>query len=121
MNCDTGISVDTNDSETLMRQAHLTADVYMRAAAERIDVLFGEKFSDKHPELVAAFMKTAAQDFHTAAMLSGFQKLQSGLGGIADALRDDVHRTDHPLMSETLDGISNGLQAVASSIEALRT
>ena len=36
---------------------------------------------------------------------------------ISDALQSDVHRTDHPLMGETLDGISSALKQIADNID----
>ena len=73
------------DAHTLMRQAWMTADDYMRNAAECIDTLFGDGYAEKHPELIGIFMQTAARDFHTAMM-------KAGMDGIADAafgVRDD--------------------------------
>jgi hypothetical protein len=49
--------------ETLMAQATDTAHVYMFRAVESIDRKFGEGYAEKHPELVGAFMQTAALDF----------------------------------------------------------
>lgn len=52
--------------ETLVRQASITAEQYLIAAVESIDDTFGEGYAARHPELVAAFMRTAAVDFNTA-------------------------------------------------------
>ncbi len=52
----------------LMRQAWKTAAEYMDHAKEEIDRTFGEGYAAKHPELVAAFMETAARDFQTGMM-----------------------------------------------------
>lgn len=49
--------------ETLVAQASKTASEYLREAAASIDEMFGEGYSKEHPELVGAFMQTAALDF----------------------------------------------------------
>jgi hypothetical protein len=56
----------TASVETLFKQATMTATDYMVQAVDQIDKTFGEGYAAKHPELVGAFMRTAAADFHTA-------------------------------------------------------
>ena len=51
------------DPETLMRQATMTAHDYMLAAVTDIDKLLGKGYAKKHPELIAAFMRTATTDY----------------------------------------------------------
>ena len=51
--------------EALMRQAAATAAEYLDAAIREIDAALGMGYAAKHPELVAAFMQTAASDFDT--------------------------------------------------------
>ena len=53
----------------LMRQASMTANDYMWDAIRDIDILLGEGYAAKHPELIGAYMQTAAQDYHTAQTL----------------------------------------------------
>lgn len=50
-------------AEFLMRQASMTAQFYMLKAKADIDEMFGNGYAAKHPELVAAYMQTAARDF----------------------------------------------------------
>jgi hypothetical protein len=50
-------------AETLFRQASMTAKTYFHEAIEHIDSSFGEDYAQHHPELIAAFMHTAALDF----------------------------------------------------------
>lgn len=50
----------------LMQQALDTATNYFNAAIRIIDDRFGDDFAKNHPELIAAFMRTAATDFHTS-------------------------------------------------------
>ena len=52
------------DAYELMKQASDTAHNYMLAAKNAIDSQFGEGYAANHPELVGAFMQTAAKDFH---------------------------------------------------------
>ena len=54
--------------DQLMRQAGTTALEYMIYAIDAIDECFGEGYAKKHPELVGAFMRTCAADFHTAVV-----------------------------------------------------
>lgn len=76
----------TADSSTLLRQASMTADVYLRRADQYIDRLFGNGFARANPELVAAFMQAAAIDLGSAivarAIQNGFSELA---GAVADA------------------------------------
>jgi hypothetical protein len=51
------------DNETLLRQAPMTAQTYMACALHDIDALFGKRYAKAHPELIAAYMQTAAIDF----------------------------------------------------------
>jgi hypothetical protein len=104
--------------KTLMRQAKMTAAEYMHAAQVDIDEKFGDGFARKHPELIAAYMTTAAQDFGAATIArsiqDGFDQVQRRLSPL-DAMAENV-RSDHPLMGSTLSDIADGLQAIASAI-----
>lgn len=73
----------TGSYDTLMRQAPDTADVYLRAAIRNIDSSFGDGYAAKHPELVAAMVRTSGADFNTSAMIVAIQEASSL---IADAL-----------------------------------
>jgi hypothetical protein len=55
----------TADTHTLMQQASMTADDYMGQAISRIDRHLGDGYAAKHPELIGAFIQTAALDFAT--------------------------------------------------------
>lgn len=46
-----------------MEQAGWTADTYLGAAIKYIDKRFGKGYAKKNPQLVGAFMQTAAIDF----------------------------------------------------------
>ena len=60
-------SITANATE-LMEQASMTADAYLRQAIERIDSHLGKGYAAQHPELIGAFMQTAAIDFGAATL-----------------------------------------------------
>jgi hypothetical protein len=60
-------------AEAAMEQASMTAKTYMLEAVTDIDDVFGKGYAGCHPELVGAYMITAALDFHATATSSGLQ------------------------------------------------
>ena len=76
------LDVHITSSAEVMRQASMTANDYMLNAKARIDAAFGTDYAYEHPELVAAFMRTAAQDFHTAMMKAAAQDIRDVLEAI---------------------------------------
>lgn len=76
----------TDDAETLLRQASMTADTYLAAAIRDINTRLGEGYAQKHPELVAAFIDVCAKDFGTAVLANS---IQEAAGKIASALSRD--------------------------------
>ncbi len=83
----------TANFDTLMRQASSTASDYMRAAVDAIDKQFGTGYAKAHPELVAAFMQTAAADF-SAGLSSktlghALTRITTAIDDLADAIRAD--------------------------------
>ena len=56
----------TCDAEALMRQAHYTAHEYLMHGVSDINKWLGEGYAEKHPELLGAYMRTAALDFLAA-------------------------------------------------------
>ncbi|KGK24271.1 hypothetical protein [Pseudomonas plecoglossicida] len=69
----------TADYGTLMRQAGMTATDYMIDAVDAIDRQFGEGYAKKHPELVGAFIQTAAADFNAACLSVAIQEFAASL------------------------------------------
>lgn len=65
--------------ETLMNQASHTAENYMRDAITTIDQMFGAGYAKGHPELVAAYMNAAAQDFHATATVIAGQRIERAI------------------------------------------
>ena len=79
----------TADATTLMRQAPMTAQVYLTEAVRCIDEQFGKGYAKEHPDLVSAFMNVCGQDFTTAI-----------LGKSVEHLADAVTEKQHPLLGE---------------------
>jgi hypothetical protein len=72
--------------DALLRQAGMTAHDYMLAGITSIDDLFGKGYAKAHPELLAAYMQTAAIDFHSAIIV---KDLGGALERIANALEGE--------------------------------
>ena len=62
------LDVQIATPEAVMRQAWMTAEEYFTSAIECIDKQFGDGYAKLHPDLVGAFMQTAARDFHSTMM-----------------------------------------------------
>lgn len=75
----------TADGDTILRQAHKTAHEYMIHSRYDIDAVFGDGYAEAHPDLVAAYMKTAAMDLGATIIA---QQLRLGLREIATALTE---------------------------------
>jgi hypothetical protein len=70
------LEVTITSSEYAMKQAMMTTHDYMLGAVADIDQVFGKDYARTHPELVAAYMRTAAQDFHTTIMKAAAQDIR---------------------------------------------
>jgi hypothetical protein len=75
----------------MFEQSSSTASKYAYDARNAIDNVFGEGYAAKNPELVAAFMRTAAYDFRTTVVMAQFgefiDRLGEELGTFQDILR----------------------------------
>jgi hypothetical protein len=74
------------DSTTLMRQAWMTAEDYLAHAIEGIDKYLGDGYAKRHPELIAAFMQTAASDFNAAGFAGAVEDVSESIERVAEAL-----------------------------------
>lgn len=72
-------------ADKLMGQAMMTAHDYMAHAVHDIDEIFGPGYAKAHPELVAAYMQTAAIDF---AATFGLQGIAESIDRLADSRRE---------------------------------
>ncbi len=86
----------TASMETIFDNAPATAARYFKEAIAHIDKAFGKGYAKEHPELVAGFMQTCTQDFHTLVLT---QALQESVA----TLRDELHG-----MWEELAGMGGG-------------
>lgn len=88
----------TASNDTLLKQAPMTANEYMRKAIDAIDKEFGAGYAKGNPELVAAFMRTAAMDFHTSVYCRTLQnqlsQIERTLSSIASSMKN---RPENPI------------------------
>ncbi|QKH38333.1 hypothetical protein FOC84_26710 [Achromobacter pestifer] len=73
--------------DTLFTLAQSRTESYLRTAETQIDAVFGGGYAREHPELIAAFMKTASDEFTRTATAKVLQNLGYALDSVADALR----------------------------------
>jgi len=84
---DGGLRV-TADSQTLLRQAPMTANEYLISAIDHIDNQLGKGYAAKHPELIAAFMQTSAFDLGAAVVARAIEGITPAIESVAEAIRD---------------------------------
>ena len=63
------------DNDTLLKQAIMTASEYFAKAVRDIDEMFGEGYAKEHPELIGAYMHTAAIDLATAVIARAIEAI----------------------------------------------
>ena len=74
-----------NESDTLMRQAPMSADLYLRKAVESIDEVFGAGYAKAHPAVVTAFLQACAVDFATTMGSNAINRLADAINaGLAN-------------------------------------
>jgi hypothetical protein len=78
------------DFTTLLRQAADTTQLYLVQAIRDIDAAFSPGYAADHPELVAAFITTAARDFHSSMCGVAMQQLTDAVEQVAAALETDA-------------------------------
>ena len=57
----------------------MTADEYLASAIGHIDLQLGEGYAKRHPELIAAFMQTAAMDLGTAVIARAIELVTAAI------------------------------------------
>lgn len=70
----------------LVRQAGATARSYLNEAVSSIDEIFGAGYAKSNPELVATYMRTAAQDYHSAILLCASENIGHTINNLAEAI-----------------------------------
>jgi hypothetical protein len=78
------------DFQTLLMQAADTTQLYLSRAIHDIDEALSPGYAAKHPELVAAFITTAARDFHSSMVGVALQQLTDAVQDIADHFERSV-------------------------------
>jgi hypothetical protein len=82
----------TASFDTLFSQSKDTAEEYLRKAISSIDERLGDGYAKDHPELIAAFMKTASADFtassHAKVNGAALQRIAESLDTLARAVED---------------------------------
>lgn len=86
----------SNDAHSAIEQAGATASKYLNEAILEINARLGHGYAEKHPELIAAFMRTAASDYnawslgvatgHVCKQLNALTDLGNELGHAVNAL-----------------------------------
>ena len=99
------LDIKLNDSYEVMKQADMTAHDYMSWAIENIDRQLGDGYAINHPGLIGAYMRTAAQDFHTSTMKAAYQDIR-------DELRDIHGSLDS--ISSSIDNISKQIRNIGN-------
>lgn len=63
----------------LIKQASDTANQYMIDAIRMINSKLGDGYAQAHPELIAAFMQTAAHDYQTSQLQRILEDIRAAL------------------------------------------
>jgi hypothetical protein len=71
-----------------MEQAADTAHGYFHRAIKTIDDEFGHGYAKQHPELIAAFIRTAAADYQATLSAQSVQSIETSVEELANAIRD---------------------------------
>jgi hypothetical protein len=109
------------DFTTMLRQAGMTAETYLIDGVVAIDKFFGKGFAKEHPELIGAFMQSAATE---CARRTIAQQIRAGLDELGVAIDLTSRETGKmlgaiadPLQVETFDGISGTLRDLAGATQ----
>lgn len=95
--------------DELMRQAAPTIAEYLRSAIEHIDAQLGDGYAKAHPELLGAFIRAAALDFHAGI-------LSEALSDAAYEIRQGLEMDDGNPVAIALDDVAAKLDTIATSI-----
>ncbi|MBN1689008.1 MAG: hypothetical protein JW893_07915 [Candidatus Omnitrophica bacterium] len=73
------MKIKFTSSNDAMHQASETAKKYMYDAQGAINKRFGAGYAEQHPDLMAAFMQTAALDFMTSFLAKCLQDIDQSI------------------------------------------
>jgi hypothetical protein len=69
------------DDENLMKQAPMTASLYLSEARRSIDEAFGAGHAQKNPDLVIGFIRACTMDFMTAQIRIASENISDAIKG----------------------------------------
>jgi hypothetical protein len=72
--------------DTVMRQAHMTAHDFLLHAKADVEAVLGKGATEKHSEIVAAYLQTGAIDGGATIIA---RQIRAGLDAIAEAISND--------------------------------
>ena len=98
----------TANFHNLLNQASSTTHEYMIEGQDRIDKMFGEGYAKKNPELLAAFMQSAATDLHGSVFA---QQVTDAIDKLTESLDSSLLNITANIESE-LDGIKEAIWEV---------
>jgi hypothetical protein len=78
------------DAQQLMRQACLTAHDYMLDAMRDIDERLGKGYAREHPELIGAYMQTAALDFGACMLANMLEQTAYAISDVAAEITNEI-------------------------------
>lgn len=80
-----------SDEDDASKQAMLAARNYMVEAKHKIDRQFGDGYAAAHPELVGAFMQTAALDLQASVIFRHAEVMRDAVANVRHVLEDLGH------------------------------
>ena len=76
-----------NELERTMRQASMTANLYLLEAIKSIDSIFEkEGFAKEHPELIAAFVKSCNDDYHSTMLYNILTRTNEKISDLSETI-----------------------------------
>jgi hypothetical protein len=106
---------------TLLRQAPMTAFTYMDCAIVDIDAKLGAGYASKHPELIAAYMMTAALDMQAGTIARAIEGFGASVSGAINEFDENVSRSIDDSIVTAGKYTGGGLEMVAQAIEIATT
>jgi hypothetical protein len=107
--------IETDGTE-MMRQAAMTAETYLSDAIIAMDDRWGKGFAVAHPELIAAFMRTAATAYAGTIIA---QQIRAGLENLGDAVDKIADRNNEAASSSTFHRVAEAIQNVAGMLDII--
>lgn len=74
----------TIDATNAVFQAGSTIQTYFSQAVSMIDAKFGDSYAERHPELVAEFVRSQTMDFNSLALVAVLYEIRDALEARSD-------------------------------------